>query len=548
MKIALAQINPIIGDFKGNIAKIVDFAEKAREKSCDLVVFPELAVCGYPPKDFLERNSFLQACQDSLEKIMKSVNGIAVILGTVEKIPESKGKSLGNAVLLFEDGNLLHKAHKRLLPTYDVFDETRYFAPGDSADVFSFKGLKLGLTVCEDAWNDQDFFPAQTYDWDPVQSLASAGANIIINIAASPFHEGKRDYRGRMMSHIAKKHGVHFIYVNQTGGADHVLFDGASSVHGPKGDLAARACEFEEDMIVYDAASGVGDMHSVSESNAEAVENALAMGVGDYVRKCGFSKVVVGLSGGIDSALTLAIAAKALGPENALAVFMPSDYTDSQNFTDTKELCKNLGCPYEVVPIAPVFERFLSSLSSFCDRERHGITEQNLQARIRGTILMAYSNNSGAMVLSTGNKSESAVGYCTLYGDMNGGLSVISDLPKALVYEVSRSINRNGEIIPASIIDKAPSAELKPDQKDQDDLPEYEVLDPILHAYLEEFKDPDEIVAMGYKPEVVNDIIRRVMRNEYKRRQAAPGLRITAKAFGEGRRYPVAQRFKDEAS
>ena len=546
MKIALAQINPIIGDFQGNGSKIRDFAQKAKDLSCDLVIFPELSVCGYPPRDLLERKSFVRACQNAVQSLVDNIGGIGVILGFVDRVVGVPGKPIANAAMLFEDGRILEVVHKRLLPTYDVFDESRYFAQGTKAEPFRYKGRSLGLTICEDAWNDRDLFPEQLYEWDPVQTLAEKKADLIINIAASPFHAGKRAIRGNIMAHLSEKYHLPFVYVNQVGGNDHLVFDGASTVHTPGGTLAARAGEFEEDLVIFDTATGQGDIHPVCESEVESLARALTVGVGDYVRKCGFSKVVVGLSGGIDSALTLAVAAWALGPENTMGIFMPSEYTSQQNFTDTKELACNLGCGYEIIPIMPVYEAFLSSLSSFCDKNDFGVTEQNIQARTRGSILMAYSNKTGAMVLSTGNKSEVAVGYCTLYGDMNGGLSVISDLPKDMVYHVSRFFNKDREIIPESILTKAPSAELRPDQTDQDDLPPYEVLDPILHAYIEELKDPEEIIAMGYEPEMVRDIVRRVIRNEYKRRQAAPGLKLTSKAFGEGRRYPVAQRFKDQ--
>ncbi len=546
MKIALAQVNPIIGDFTGNGNIIRDYAQKAKDLSCDLIIFPELAVCGYPPRDLLERKSFLKACQSTILALVQDIQGIGVILGFVDSTPDAPGKHLANGALLFEDGKILETVHKRLLPTYDVFDETRYFTPGAKAETFAYKGCNLGLTICEDAWNDGDFFPDQAYEWDPVKSLVEKGADLIINIAASPFYAGKRALRGDLMSHLAKKHGVPCVYVNQVGGNDHLLFDGASTAHNADGTKAARAREFEEDLVTFDTATNQGDVHPVCQSETESIAQALAMGVGDYVRKCGFSKAVVGLSGGIDSALTIAAAAEALGPENVLGVFMPSEYTSQQNYIDTQAIAHNLGCGYEVVPITPIFGSFLKSLDSFCDKDNPGVTEQNLQARTRGTILMAYSNKTGAMVLSTGNKSEVAVGYCTLYGDMCGGLSVISDLPKDMVYEVSRFYNREREIIPESILTKAPSAELKPDQTDQDDLPPYEVLDAILHAYIEDLKDPEEIVAMGYDSEMVRDVVRRVIRNEYKRRQAAPGLKMTSKAFGEGRRYPLAQRFKDQ--
>ncbi|MBU2488645.1 MAG: NAD+ synthase [Proteobacteria bacterium] len=543
MKIALAQVNPVIGDFAGNEEKIARQARAARERGCSLVVFPELSVCGYPPRDLLERQDFLRECEASLARLMGAIRGIGVVAGLPRPFP-GPGKPAANAAVLFEDGKVLHRVRKRLLPTYDVFDEARYFTPGRTASVFEYKGLALGITICEDAWNDPDLFAQQLYDWDPIQVLADAGARVLINIAASPFHAGKARFRHGLMSHLAKKHSMTALYVNQVGGNDSLVFDGASSVHLPDGSLAARGAVFAEDLVVFDTETGTGTLAPEPETDEEMVYGALVTGTRDYVVKCGFSGAVVGLSGGIDSAITLCVAADALGPQNVTALFMPSEFTSPDNFTDTRELAENLGVAFHIVPIQPLYQAFAQELSGLIQAPPGSVTFQNVQARIRGVILMAFSNSTGALVLSTGNKSELAVGYCTLYGDMNGGLAVISDVPKTMVYSLCRHLNRNSEVIPKNILAKPPSAELAHDQKDSDDLPEYDVLDAILEAFVEDGKSLAEIEAMGHSRAVAAEVIRRVTGNEYKRRQAAPGLKITSKAFGEGRRLPIAQRFR----
>jgi len=542
VRIAAGQINPIIGDFEGNCRKMEEAAKKAREAGCRLVVFPELSVSGYPPRDLLERRSFIKDNLNAVEQLMENIQGIAVLLGYVERNGEPGENNLYNAALLFEDGRVLHKVRKRLLPTYDVFDERRYFEPGSESKPVMWNGVRLGITICEDMWNDKEVFESRKYRVDPVADLCGQGAELLINISASPFNTGKPAFRENLIASVARRHKVPVFYVNQVGGNDSLLFDGASLGFHSDGALAVRAESFVEDLLVFEPKET--SPQRIAEGPAcgeEEVYRALVMGTRDYVTKCGFKKVVIGLSGGIDSALTAAVAADALGAENVSTVFMPSEYTSSDNDEDTKGLAENLGCHFDVVPIAPMFDAFLGASDIFC-REEHGITEQNIQARVRGTLLMALSNKTGALVLTTGNKSELAVGYCTLYGDMNGGLAVISDVPKTLVWDISRYINRDGEVIPQRIIDKVPSAELRPDQSDQDELPAYEVLDAILHAYVEQVKSPAEIVAMGYDADVVADVVRRVEINEYKRQQAAPGLRVTAKAFGYGRRYPIAKR------
>ncbi|MBU2520793.1 MAG: NAD+ synthase [Proteobacteria bacterium] len=544
MKIAIAQVNTVIGDFKHNFDRIVYFTNKAKDLLCDLVVFSELVITGYPPRDLLEKKDFIDANLACLEKLVGSIHGIGVVCGFVDKNPNDEGKPLYNAATLFEDGEILHKAYKRLLPTYDVFDERRYFEPGRSFEAFPYKGRRIGLTICEDVWNDKDFFSKRIYHIDPVALIIENGADLLINISASIFHVGKRELRRKMLGAVAKKYSVPIIYANQVGGNDSFIFDGISTVYDENGKLIARGCDFEEDLVVCDlkATEASGDIHPVSGSDTESILKALIMGTRDYVKKCGFSKVVVGLSGGIDSALTAYIAVMALGSENVMAAFMPSKYTSADNFEDTEKLAKNIGIELLQIPIDGIFKEFLKFLSPSFNEREPGITEQNIQARIRGTILMALSNRHGSLLLSTGNKSEMAVGYCTLYGDMSGGLAVISDVPKTLVYELASYINTDKEYIPKKIIEKAPSAELKPGQFDQDDLPSYEILDSILKGYIEDFKSVEELADMGFDRKLVKDVISRIDRNEYKRHQAAPGLKVTSKAFGYGRRYPIAKK------
>jgi NAD+ synthase (glutamine-hydrolysing) len=544
MKIALAQVNPIIGDFAYNTEKIKAAAERAKDQSCDLVVFSELVISGYPPRDLLEKRDFVKANLAYLQDLVKSIAGIGVICGYVDRNPRMGGNPLYNSAVLFEGGEILHTAHKRLLPTYDVFDEIRYFEPGLECTPYPYKNYRIGLAVCEDIWNDREFFMKPRYPIDPVERMVKEGANLIINVAASPYYAGKREFKRDMFLNIVKKYEVPLVYVNQVGGNDSVLFDGISLAYSPNGELIARAHDFQEDMVFYDTASQKGEVHPISESDTESILNALVMGTRDYIYKCGFSSAVVGLSGGIDSALTAYIAVQALGGDHVLLVFMPSLYTNKENFEDTKTLAANLGAELATIPIDAEFETLLNDLSPLLKDVATEVTGQNLQARIRGTMLMAISNKLGHLLLATGNKSELAVGYCTLYGDMNGGLAVLSDVPKASVYRIARFVNRDREIIPERIITKPPSAELKPDQRDQDDLPPYEILDSILTAYIEDNKAPDEIVAMGFEPSLVEDIIMRISRNEYKRHQSPPGLKVTTKSFGYGRRYPMAQRYR----
>ena len=445
--------------------------------------------------------------------------------------------------MLFENGQVLCQVNKQLLPTYDVFDEHRYFEPGQPVPPVVYKGLRLGMTICEDVWNDKDVFEHRLYALDPVDRMARQGVDVLINIAASPFYMGKIEFRDHMLASIAVKYGLPVVLVNQVGGNDQILFDGASTVFGEDGRICARAADFREDLVIYDTATKSGDLHPVSGNPIESVLGALIMGTRDYMTKCGFKQAVIGLSGGIDSGLTAYVAQQALGSRNVATVFMPSQYTSRHNYEDTRILAQNLNVDYSVIPIDAIFGQFLEHLVPAADPRHPGLTEQNIQARIRGTLLMGISNRDGAMVLTTGNKSELAMGYCTLYGDMNGGLAVISDVPKTLVYDICRYINRDRQIIPQRIIDKPPSAELAPDQTDQDDLPPYAVIDPILEGYVEQAKSGKELVAQGFDAKAVQEVIRRVDQNEYKRHQAAPGLKITPKAFGEGRRYPLAKHF-----
>ena len=548
MKIAIAQINPVIGDFEYNSSRIKHYADKAKAHSCDMVVFSELVISGYPPRDLLEKKDFIEANLSCLSRLVDEIRGIGVICGFVDKNPVDEGKPLYNSAALFENGKILHRVNKRLLPTYDVFDESRYFEAGTECTPYRYKGEKIGITICEDVWNDKDIFQKRIYHINPVDLMVKGGASLLVNISASPFHVGKKEFRWDLFGAIAGKYKVPLIFANQAGGNDSILFDGTSAAFDRRGKIKALARDFEEDIIFYDSDEQTGitykdNIHPVSGPDVESVLKALIMGTRDYVVKCGFSKVVLGLSGGIDSALTAFIAAKALGSENVLSVFMPSGYTSADNFEDTKKLADNIGIGFEVIPVDGVFKEFIRLLSPSFREGEPDITEQNIQARIRGTILMALSNRQGRLLLSTGNKSELAVGYCTLYGDMNGGLAVISDIPKTEVYGLAHFINREEEIIPARIIEKAPSAELKPDQTDQDDLPPYEILDSILKGYIEDLKGAGELVKSGFDPKLVEDVISRVDRNEYKRHQAAPGLKVTTKAFGYGRRYPLAQRY-----
>ena len=543
MKIALAQFNPTVGDFAGNAARILDLAGQAKQRGADLAVFTELCLCGYPPQDLLERPAFLDRNIDELKALAGKVP-LPALVGYAGRVKNSAGKSAANKAALLCGGRVVFEQSKMLLPTYDVFDESRYFQPADKQVVYSFKDEKLGITICEDVWNDPNFWPTRLYERDPVVELSKQGTSVLLNLSASPYTIDKRNLRFEMLRAIAMKQQRPVVYVNQVGGDDNLIFDGASMAITADGRVAAQALAFKEDLVLFDTATGQGEIHKQPPTEIAYAYEALLTGTADYVRKCGFKKVLVGLSGGIDSAVVASIAVDALGAENVLGVSMPGPFSSAGSKSDAATLAKNLGIQFISLPITDVFEEYKRALApAFGDRPAD-VTEENIQARIRGNYLMALSNKFGSMVLSTGNKSELAVGYCTLYGDMAGGLAVISDVPKLMVYELAAWINRERELIPASTIEKPPSAELRPDQKDEDSLPPYDVLDRILKAYIEDLHSPQEIADhYGFDIKLVRDIALLVDRNEYKRKQSAPGLKITSRAFGFGRPFPIAQKF-----
>lgn len=540
MKIAMAQINPIIADIEGNKEKIITNIEKAKKKGAELVVFPEMTTLGYPPMDLLENNSLIEKNLEALNEIAEKVSKIAVICGYVEK-DDSVSPNLYNAVAFIKDGQIVSKHYKSLLPTYDVFDEKRYFSESKESNIITVSGKKLGITICEDIWNIEEpsLVGERKYAYNPVEVLVKQGAEIILNLSASPYVIGKNTAKWNLTSKLANKNDIIFIYVNQVGGNDSLIFDGGSFAVADDGVFLASAKRFEEDLVVVDTKSN--ERVVLDENELEDVENALVLGLRDYVKKCGFKGVLLGLSGGIDSALVCALAVKALGKNSVIGITMPSIYSSEGSVNDSVKLAKNLDIKIEKIAIKELFDQFNNDLSVIFKGYKQDVTEENLQARIRGNILMAASNKFDKLLLTTGNKSELAMGYCTLYGDMNGGLAVISDLPKTLVYKLAKFINRDKEIIPEDTITKPPSAELRENQTDQDSLPEYEILDGILEAYIEKRKSVQDIIDLGYNAEIVDFVLKTVDRNEYKRRQAAPGLKVTSKAFGLGRRVPIAQ-------
>jgi NAD+ synthase (glutamine-hydrolysing) len=575
--VALGQINPTIGDFDGNRRLIAAAHREAARRGADLLVVPELALSGYPPKDLLERPAFLTAAREALEALARSTakagagasgapaggaDGAraarppALLVGFPEQIRDpATGRRVANAAALIEDGKIGAIVRKSLLPTYDVFDEWRYFEPATEVAPVPFRGRSLGISICEDIWNDADFWPQRLYRVDPIEKLVAAGAEILINISASPFSLEKRHLRPRMLAATARRWHRPLVFVNQVGGQDDLVFDGASLVFGPDGEVIARGREHATDLIVVDLDRGVGDVREPPPSDLRSAIDGLTLGTQDYARRCGFTRALLGLSGGVDSALVACLAARALGPENVLGVAMPSRYSSAGSLTDAAALAQSLGIDFNVISIEPMFEAYLGALApAFADArvgevwaggpEAADLAVQNLQARIRGAILMALSNRHGRLLLTTGNKSEIATGYCTLYGDMAGGLAVISDVPKTLVYRLAHEINRERPIIPESTLTKAPSAELRPDQTDQDSLPPYDLLDAILDAHLEQGLDSQALIAAGFDAAVVADVVRRVQTSEYKRRQMPPGLKITGKAFGPGRRMPIAQAWR----
>jgi NAD+ synthase/NAD+ synthase (glutamine-hydrolysing) len=546
VKVALGQINPTVGDFSGNAAKIVEFSRRAQAGGAGLILFPELSICGYPPRDLVERPAFVAKNQETAERIAERTAGIAVICGLVTPAQVQTGKSVMNSAALLRDGKIAFVQSKILLPTYDVFDEMRNFAPAAQQELFDFCGKRMALTICEDAWNDKNFWSQRLYAVDPVEELIRGGGNFVLNISASPYWMGKREFRRKMLASIAVNHHVPVVMVNQVGGNDSLIFDGSSLVVNPAGEVIAQGKSFEEDLVFFDSNTLTGEMHEQIQGEEAKVYTALVLGTRDYVRKCGFHRVIVGLSGGIDSALTACIAADAMGAENVIGVGMPGPYSSGGSVSDARDVAKNLGIRFELLSIKEIFESYRKVLDPVFAGCPEDVTEENLQPRARGTLLMALANKFGAIVLSTGNKSELGVGYCTLYGDMVGGLAVISDVPKTVVYRLARYVNSRRTVIPEATLQKPPSAELRPDQKDIDTLPPYEVLDPILEDYIEDMRSPEEIAARhNLDVNLVARVIRMVDRNEYKRQQAAPGLKISEKAFGYGRRFPIAVKYED---
>lgn len=569
MKIGLLQINSTIGDFAANRRKFLEACDRAVAAGAEFLLAPELFLCGYPPRDLLLRADFIDANLQALEETARAIGGVPLCVGFVDRNAERPGRALTNSAAVLQNGKVVWRVNKSLLPTYDVFDEGRYFEPAKKTEPFVFGGKKIGVTICEDIWNDEDFWPDRLYRRDPVQDLIAQGAEIILNLSASPWHDGKERTRLEMLRRVARDEKVPLAQVNLVGANDELIFDGHSVALDPGGKVVALARGFAEEVLVADLGSsrvsraepgGSPDPNFAPDAENDAPPTrvakpafppreeqlfaALSLGVRDYVRKCGFKSAILGLSGGIDSALVAVLAAEALGRENVLGVAMPARYSSSGSLTDAEKLARNLGIRYEVLPIEPVFNAVETQLRQVFSGTKPNEAEENVQSRLRGVTLMALSNKFGALVLTTGNKSEMAVGYCTLYGDMNGALGPIADVLKTDVYKIARWVNREREIIPHDSLAKAPSAELRPNQTDQDSLPPYETLDAILDLYVVGNLGKPEIVARGFDAAVVSDVINKISFSEYKRRQAAPGLKVSPRAFGMGRRLPVAQRFR----
>jgi NAD+ synthase (glutamine-hydrolysing) len=543
MNIGIAQINPVVGDFPGNAKRILAAYRECLDAGAQIVLTPELSLAGYPPRDLVFKSQFVPKCLQALDYLAGESRTVPLLVGYVDHHhPTKPGKPFRNAVAWLEGGTIRHRVWKTLLPTYDVFDERRYFEPGESCEPIVWNGKRIGLTICEDIWTE-DYLQRPFYDRDPVDELAAKGIDLLLNLSASPFHLGKPILRRAMIGGIAHRIKVPVVYCNTVGANDQLVFDGHSLVAGANGRIAVQLPGFRETCRVVDPFLTVDDDVPCEDGETSQLYQALVLGLRDYVTKCGFSSVCLGLSGGIDSALTAVIAADALGAQNVRGLTMPSPYSSRGSVEDSFALAKSLGIRCDEVPIAGALEAVKAAMRPLFEGKPEDVTEENMQARIRGLLLMALSNKENHLLLTTGNKSELAVGYCTIYGDMNGGLAVISDLPKTRVYEVARWINREREIIPWNTIDKPPSAELRPDQKDQDTLPPYDILDGILELYVEHQFSPDEIIARGYAEGTVRWVQRRVDLNEWKRHQAAPGLRVTSKAFGVGRRMPIVQRF-----
>ncbi len=544
MRIALAQINPTIGDFAGNEAKILEAARRGEAGKLDLVVFPELAIPGYPPRDLLLKKDFIAKNLAALQRLAAASGKTALMVGYAGENKASTGRPCTNEAALLQDGKITATRQKSLLPNYDVFDEDRYFQPGTDNLPATVNGHSCGLSVCEDIWNDEDFWPHRLYGFNPIAELVSAGAEVILNISASPWNVGKEKLRHDMLASLARKSRRPVLLCNMAGGNDELVFDGTSMAFNAEGGLIARAKSFEEDFVVVDT-SNSPVLKPPLAPEEENIYKALVLGLRDYLRKCGFKSAVLGLSGGIDSALVACLAVEALGAKNVRGVSLPSRYSSPGSLEDARLLAARLGIAYDVIPIEPPFASVRQQLEPVFRGLAEDTTEENIQARLRGVILMALSNKFGSLVLTTGNKSELAVGYCTLYGDMCGGLAVISDVPKTMVYRLARWINRDRELIPASSLTKPPSAELRPNQTDQDTLPPYDILDAILEQSVVEARSLPDIVALGFNEADVRRVVRLIEQNEYKRRQAAPGLKVTSKAFGVGRRIPIAQLYRE---
>jgi NAD+ synthetase len=559
LKIGILQLNSTVGDFAANRKKLVAGYEKAVALGAQFVLAPELFLCGYPPRDLLLRDDFVEANLAELAEMSKSVGAVPLCVGYVDRNPEKPGRALRNSAAVLQNGKIIWHTHKSLLPTYDVFDEDRYFEPAKNVEPFVFNGIKLGITICEDIWNDEDFWPDRLYRRDPVKELIAQGAEIILNISASPWHDGKERTRLEMLRRVARDEKIPLAQVNAVGANDELIFDGHSAALDSSGKVIALGKGFAEEVFVAELnlSRGRGNETQIKEkletphvvsynfpSHEAQMFSALSLGVRDYIRKCGFKSVIVGLSGGIDSALVAVLAADALGAENVFGVSMPARYSSSGSLTDAEELARNLGIRYETLAIEPVFNSVEKQLEKVFSGTKPNEAEENVQSRLRGVTLMALSNKFGALVLTTGNKSEMAVGYCTLYGDMNGALAPLADVLKTDIYKIARWVNREKIIIPENSISKPPSAELRPNQTDQDSLPPYEILDAILDLYVVKNLGRQEIVRRGFDTAVVNDVINKINFSEFKRRQAAPGLRVSPRAFGVGRRIPVAQRFR----
>jgi NAD+ synthase (glutamine-hydrolysing) len=547
MKIIIAQLNPIVGDITGNRSAAIRVMSQCREAEPDLVVFPELFLVGYPPKDFLERPWFIDKTQEAIRELAEvSVRypETGMLIGAPVPTGKEVGKGLYNSALLIYQGRILLTQNKSLLPTYDVFDEMRHFDPAAAISTVPFKGEILGVTICEDAWNIPELWPkGRRYPFNPVEALARQRATLLINISASPFFAGKEEIRFRLLRDHARKHRLPFVFVNQVGGNDELIFDGRSLGLDTAGEPIVVCPPFAKHVALVDTRNfGTPGLY-VPQDRISSIHEALVLGTRDYLRKCGFTRAVIGLSGGIDSAVTCCLAKEAIGAENVLGISMPSLYSSKGSVDDSRALAANLGIPFKVIPITPIYQAYLGTLKEHFAEGEVGVAEENIQARIRGNILMAFSNKFGHLVLSTGNKSELAVGYCTLYGDMSGGLAVLADVPKTTVYELAGEINTKSQVIPEPIIRKPPSAELKPNQVDQDTLPPYPFLDQILHYFIEDLLSVEEIIALGLEPDTVRWVARMVEKNEYKRKQAPPGLKVTTKAFGVGRRIPIAAKF-----